>query len=60
LLFAANLALDLGRLERFHDAARFRDMALLGLRSLLGAEHPETINIERGRRAEVDIDVPPL
>jgi tetratricopeptide (TPR) repeat protein len=59
LLAAANLALDLAADGRVADAAATRNDTLSRLRRRLGPDHHETINVERERRAESDIETPP-
>jgi tetratricopeptide (TPR) repeat protein len=55
-LAAANLALDLDAIGDHKEAKLFNSTAVDGLRATLGPEHPETINVERGRRAETDVE----
>ncbi|GIH11036.1 hypothetical protein Rhe02_91030 [Rhizocola hellebori] len=53
----ANLALDQEAVGLCSDTAALRDRVKQQVRLQLGPEHPETANIERGRRAEIDIDL---
>jgi hypothetical protein len=59
LLAAASLALDLAANDRVAEATALRGETLTKLRRRLGPDHPETINVERERRAESDIEMPP-
>jgi hypothetical protein len=56
---AANYALDLEAVGRHEEASRLRADTFERMRRKLGPEHPETVNMERGRRAESVIEVPP-
>lgn len=56
---AANYALDLESAGRLEEASRLRADTFNRMRGKLGPEHPETVNMERGRRAESVIEVPP-
>ena len=58
LACAANLAFDLDATGAKAEAAALRAQTIEDMRSKLGVEHPETANVERGRRAECDSEVP--
>ncbi|MEU8080300.1 FxSxx-COOH system tetratricopeptide repeat protein [Catellatospora citrea] len=58
LLAAVNLVLDLYNAGKHAEADTLRAHTLHQMRIILGPEHPETVSAERGRRAEIDIEVP--
>ena len=60
LACAANLALDLAATGSPVEAAELRRGAVDRLRRVLGSEHPEFVDMERGRRADCDIEVPQM
>lgn len=57
---AANLALDLAATGSHKEAQNLRDETLQEMKLQLGPEHPETVHVERGRRTEAEIEVPPM
>jgi tetratricopeptide (TPR) repeat protein len=59
LACATNLAVDLEATGATAEAATLRLDTKRRLQHTLGREHPSTVNMERGRRAECDIEVPP-
>jgi hypothetical protein len=59
LACAVNLAFDLDATGAKAEAAELRKDTKERMRRKLGPEHPETVNMERGRRAECDTEVPP-
>jgi tetratricopeptide (TPR) repeat protein len=59
LLRQANLARDLRATGASATADRLLAAALSGLRHVLGREHPVVAAVERGDRAETDIEPPP-
>jgi hypothetical protein len=58
LACAANLALDLAAAGDHAKAAELKRETNKRMRLQLGNEHPEIVNVERGRRAECDIEIP--
>ena len=60
LAAAANHALDLASVGEHEEAFRLRAETLSSLQLRLGPEHPQTISVERGRRTEADIELPPM
>ena len=60
LACAANLALDLAATGSPVEAAELRQSTVDHLRRVLGSEHPEFVDMERGRRADCDIEVPQM
>ncbi|HET8660181.1 MAG TPA: FxSxx-COOH system tetratricopeptide repeat protein [Micromonosporaceae bacterium] len=60
LFCAANHALDLATAGRAEEAAKLRAETVESMRRKLGPSHPETISIERGLRAECDIEPPEM
>lgn len=59
LMRAVNLSQDLRTTGMTDDADALFQESLSGLRSALGAGHPEVAAIEQGKRTEGDIEAPP-
>jgi tetratricopeptide (TPR) repeat protein len=59
LMRAVNLAQDLRAVGDLERAEALFDESLAGLRRALGNAHPEVVAVERGARAEGDIESPP-
>jgi tetratricopeptide (TPR) repeat protein len=60
LACAANLAIDMAAVGEHAAALELRGQVLQGLQLWLGPEHPQTVSVERGRRTEADVEIPPL
>lgn len=59
LACATNLVLDLEAIGATDEAASLRTDTRRRLQRKLGRNHPDTVNMERGFRAECDTEVPP-
>jgi len=59
LMRGVNLSYDLRATGEVDEAQALFEDSVAGLRRSLGGEHPEVLAIERGMRAESDIEPPP-
>jgi len=59
LLCAVNAAFDQLATGQIDDGQSALSAATDALASVLGAQHPEVVDIRRGRRPECDIEPPP-